>query len=398
MSKLRRLAAVAIIAFGAGAVLGQAIGQPAPDLNVPDYFGTDEHISLNKYRGQILAILFWRSDDKASTAALKKLNDIQASFVNKGVAVLALSNEGKERAEKAAKEAEVEYLIGYGPGAFDLFELSSWPRVYLLDPQGIIVWKGPPDDGLKDVIADQIERTPPAGLDAAVLQGRYDEAVRLKDAKEIGRAYSIVSSVVEAAAEGGGLAKKAQSLKEELEKASSEALERVREAVRDKKYEEAANLAAALQVHFEGGEIGRDLSEQIDKIRSDDDGKSKLSEALRQARATRELDQAAGLEAAKEYSRALDAYRTITETQAGTTAAAEADKAIERIKSDASIKKHLADGQAEDEAYRWLDIADRYLRLDMKDKAREFYERVVKVHPDSRAAKRARERLRDLKG
>ncbi len=397
MNAAARFALAAIVASAAAAAFGQAIGQPAPDLNVPDYFGTKDHISLDNYRGRILAILFWRDDDR-SLAALKKLNEINSQLENKGVAVLAMTTESRERAEKVIKDNELHYVVGYGPGLFDVFEVSSWPRVYLIDPQGILVWKGPPDDSLKNVIADQVERTPPAGLDAAVLQGRYDQAARLRDDKEIGRAYTIIRGVAEAAAEGSGLAKRAEALREELEKAAREQLDKVRQAVNGKKYEEAATLAAPLQVHFEGSDISRELNEQIDKIRADDDGKSKLSEASREARATRELDRAAGLENAKEYARALDAYRAVTETHAGTKAAEEADKAVERIKSDAAIKKQLAESQAEEEANRWLDIADRYVRLEMKEQAREYYERIVKEHPDSRAAKRARDRLRDLSG
>lgn len=391
------IATIAIVAFAGAAAFGQAIGQPAPDLNVPDYFGTKDHLSLDNYRGRILAILFWR-DDERSIAALKRLNEIDSQFEKQGVAVIAITTEGKERVEKVSKDNELHYVIGYGGGLFDLFEVSSWPRVYLVDPQGIVVWKGPADDALKAVIADQIERTPPAGLDAAVLQGRYDQAAKLRDDKEIGRAYTIIRGVAEAAAEGSGLAKRAEELKEELEKAAREQLDKVREAVNGKKFDEAAALAAPLEVHFESSDISRDLNEQIDKIRADDDGKSKLSDALREARAMRELDRAAGLENAKEYGRALDAYRAVTETHAGTKAAEEADKAVQRIKTDAAIKKQLAESQAEDEANRWLDIADRYVRLEMKEQAREFYERIVKEHPDSRAAKRARDRLRDLKG
>ena len=37
-------------------------------------------------------------------------------------------------------------------------------------------------------------------------------------------------------------------------------------------------------------------------------------------------------------------------------------------------------------------------RLDMPEQAKEYYQKVIKSHPDSRAAKRASEMLKKLKG
>ncbi|MGE3182148.1 MAG: tol-pal system YbgF family protein, partial [Phycisphaerae bacterium] len=63
---------------------------------------------------------------------------------------------------------------------------------------------------------------------------------------------------------------------------------------------------------------------------------------------------------------------------------------------DAEMRKVIRAHYDEVQADRWYDIGNRFAKLELYKEAAEYFTRVTKEHPNSTAAKRAEERLKEL--
>lgn len=393
-----RILIVCCLAAFCGAAGGQKIGRPAPEINAPDFFGKGKSLSIDRYRGKILVLAFWRADHKPSDQAIEILGRIHSRLGNKGVVILAMTADSKQVAERVIKEKSIRFQTGSGRGVQETYEVSSIPRVYLIDTLGTVVWKGSPTDDLEARIREQMIRTPPAGSDAALLRKKFSEAEALAKSGDLGRAFLLAGNVAEVAAKDSSLAKRAAKLKESLEKSAQKRLDEVRSALRSRKFEQAGTLAAMLSVYFSATEVGGETKPEVDRIRADSKGKDAYNKAVKAARAVRQTDQAAATEQSKQYKRAVEIYQEVVDKYADTEGSKTAAAAIKRINSDSAVKRHIKAVRADQQADRWLDIGERFDRLDMPEQAKEYYQKVIKSHPDSRAAKRASEMLKKLRG
>jgi tetratricopeptide (TPR) repeat protein len=368
---------------------GQKIGKPAPEVTF-----SNSSFSIESNNGKILVLVFWRSDDQRSIDAIPILNDVYEKLRSKGVVIMALTSEEKDTVQKAKKDLGIRYRTGWSGNWHQTYEVSSFPRAVLIDTVGTVVWKGNPSDDLELRIREQLIRTPTAGSNTAALRTRLSEAEQLSNPDDLGRAFLLAGNVAEVAEEESDIAKKAEKLKEQLEKSAADRLEEVRKALRSSDFEKAGELAAMLGVYFKSAQVGRDAKQEIDRIRADSKGKDAYNKAVKAARAVRQTDVAAAMEKSKQYHRAIEAYQEVVDKYSGAEAAKTAGDAIERIKNDPAVKRHLKSVRADEQADRWFDIGERFDRLDMAKEAKEYYEKVVTTHPDSRAAKRARAKLK----
>jgi len=147
---------------------------------------------------------------------------------------------------------------------------------------------------------------------------------------------------------------------------------------------------------MEGTTIASEAQTEISRLLGDREVKPKMRKALDNAKGLVLNDTAAEHEAAKRFQDAVAVYRETTEKYPETEAAAAAEKAIDRISKDPEVRKAIAELRASEEAERWLDIAERFARVEMYGKAREYYEQLLAKYPDSPAAAKAKERLKTL--
>jgi tetratricopeptide (TPR) repeat protein len=134
----------------------------------------------------------------------------------------------------------------------------------------------------------------------------------------------------------------------------------------------------------------------IGQMSADRELKKLIREALENAEGELLNDQAAGLEDDEYYVDAKEIYEKVIKEHADTDAAQEAERRLERIERDTTIQKKIAERRAREQAVRWLDIGDRFAALKLYDEAREHYQRLIREHPDTLAAARAKERLSAL--
>jgi len=371
------------------------LGERLPELVAADWGNTETRPTLDRLRERIVVLFFFRTDD-TSVDAFPILSQVHKNFSQRGVVVIGLTPQSKEAAENIIKGKELRFIVGYGVATEERYQVSAFPKVYLLDTAGRLVDRFHPGDGLEEKISAQIRRTPPAGSDVATLKSRYEQARGAYTKGEYGRAYALAQDVKKVADENSNIGRAVAELLKQIEEAARKWLDEAREAAGANEHDKACRILAELSVCFAGTQVAADADTEIGRLMGMRELKPKLRKALDNAKGQFLNDQAAAHEAGNRFLEALQLYREVTEEYPETDAAKAAEQAIERINSDDRIQQKITALWAEEEADRWLDIAERFAKVEMYDKAREFYQRILDTHPKAAAATRAKERLAKL--
>lgn len=373
------------------------IGEPAPEVElrrIGTHDNTEEKIKLVGKRGIMVVLYFWRPSDATSVEYLDTLAKVEKL---PGVDVLLISMEKEEETNRALSDKDFGFVwIAYeAQGGARLYDVSHFPRCYIVDPNGILVWRGHPGE-VEQKLKEQIRITPPAGADAAALRSKLARSREALSRKHYGRAFTLARQVVDLTAESDENHGPAVQLRDEIEGKAREWLDEARKLADDKKYEEACRIVAEMKVRMEGREIVKDVETEITRLRGARESKKMLDDTLRDLRATLQMEQAQELVELKRYVDADRAYRSIIESFEESPVAKQADEALTKLRQDPKtlelIKAHYTQVQAE----RWMDLGDRFAKLNFPVQAREYYERIIKEHGGTDTAKRAEKKLKEL--
>ena len=375
-----------------------ALGERAPDPNAESWVNTPESGStaptLSRYRGRLVAYYFFRTDGTAADTIPDVL--AVAKKFSKQVVFIGFTPQARDQAEPVIKAKKITFMVGCGAKMEEKYSLAAPPCVYLMDTRGRFVGRFHPSEDLEARIQAQIEKTPPAGSDSQEIKNRKRQAETAFQEKQLGKAYSIareLSKVVDKESSDG---KSIAELMKRLEQAGQKLLDEAKEKASGNDADAALKTLAELRVCFEGVTVGANAEGELGRLMGDNRLKSKVRKAIENAKGEQLNDLAADSEASRRYLEALNTYRQVMEEYADTAAAKAAEAAIDRIGSDAEAQKLMQSIWADEEAERWLGLADGYAKIELYDKARELYTKIIEAHPEARATARAKERLAKL--
>ena len=123
------------------------INQPAPDFELPDPEGRLHRLS--DQRGRIVIVNFWSCECPHSERMDRALLSMLAQW-RADVALLTIAANRSENVE-AVKTAAAErrlpgVLLDADCAVADLYEAQTTPHVYVIDRDGILRYRGAPDD------------------------------------------------------------------------------------------------------------------------------------------------------------------------------------------------------------------------------------------------------------
>ncbi len=397
-----------MLGCGCGVAVAQKVGLPAPDIkneNRNEQQRSEEFTEflVSEIRGRIGVLFFFRSTDPESGEVAPTLNQINEKYRGQGVRVFGFTPENKEKGEEFAKAKEISFTWHWGNASAAVYDVVSYPYVFIIDPSGVITWKGHPLDELERRIKEQIVRTPPIGVDESALNAKLERAESYKSQGEFGKANTLAAQVRLITEEGNAAHEKAKTLQESLLESAKKWLEEAREAYRNKEYDKAVRIVAEVNVRFatdkkEGPEADllAESDTEIGRLRGDIETKAMISRAIDNARGELKNDEAAELERMRDYAAAMRLYRSVIEEYPKLAAGKAAKEALERLTTDPKLQAEISRIRAAERAQRLFDIAERYARVEMYDVAREQYQKIVKDYPREPVAQRAREALRSL--
>jgi hypothetical protein len=400
MNATIRLLAGAVLAGVLAAASAQEVGERAPDLELRG--GEGEQSSsvplLERYKNRIIVLVFWRSIDAGSVELFPMLNALHENYLKRGVVLIGLTDEKKEKADATYKGKEGKFTHYTGINPEDPYRFPAPAYAYIIDIHGNIAYaRFHAGSGLEERIKEVMAKGPPVGADEQSVKLRVTKLAQLLNKGDLGRAYTIfrdLKAVVEE--KEGPLAEQLQQLDEQFKQGAQAWLKRARDQVTVRDYKPACRALAELDVRFVDSDIQEEVDREIGRLQGDNNTKEMIRQALDNAEGELRNDDAAALEESRLYLDALEVYREVTEEYEGTEAAKVARSAIERLNSDPAVQQDIQKLKAAEQAERGYDLGDRFARVDLFDLARQQFEKVVREHPDTLAAKKARDRLDNL--
>ena len=134
------------------------LGDPAPPITIKEWIkGKPVQIKA----GTNIYVLVFCTLSRANDFALTNLSNLQTIYQDKGVVVVAISDEPAEqlKAFVQLKEAKIEFAVAADDASRTMinyqqaFEQVALPRAYVVGKDGKVLWYGHPLlDGLGDVV------------------------------------------------------------------------------------------------------------------------------------------------------------------------------------------------------------------------------------------------------
>jgi len=434
-----------IYVLGAGVLAwGQEVGEPAPELLVPDKERSKELVSLfERYPNRILVLYYWSSTNSRSLELFKLLNDLHDKYYPRGVTIVGLAVEREQKIKKIREEYKPKFELVWQEGGIPRLSWlhAKWrfpapPLAYIIDKYGRVAYaRFNPEEGLEEKIQAVLEKTPTVAATDERLRTSFERVSAYLKNGEVGRAFRLAQELEDCLRDTDeARQERVEQVMKQVRAAAQAQLEAALADIRNENYEVAARKLADLSVNLqvrtdkdaarrgsssrtrqaprpagparpgqpgaaatpepkEIKEIKEQVEQEIGRLQGDAYTKAIMLKALDHARGEKKNDQAAELLEAGYYFDARELCRLVTQQYAGTEAAAKAQAAIDRINNDPKMREKIRADQAAEQALRWLDIADRYARVEMFDLAREYYHKVIVAFSDSAAAQKARTAL-----
>ncbi len=117
-----------------------AAGDEAPQFSLPQ-LDTDDAISLNSLRPQVVLLEFWTSSCVGCIGATPKLNRLHERYRQQGFMVLSVNmdGDGGQQAREVVRERGIKYPVLIDPGQVaQRYGVYATPTAILLDAQGKI--------------------------------------------------------------------------------------------------------------------------------------------------------------------------------------------------------------------------------------------------------------------
>ena len=138
-----------------------SIGKEAPDMTLQGW--NDQSYQLSDLRGNFVILYFWAAMDARSRKVNQEMKSFYASHKDKGMEIFAVSFDNKEEMWKSAIKVDqldwihVSDLKGIYSPVLKLYQVpKKLPYLYLLDHDGIIIYKGHNYGELEEILISSL--------------------------------------------------------------------------------------------------------------------------------------------------------------------------------------------------------------------------------------------------
>lgn len=145
------LAVLVVLYFTSVRSVNLIDGGPATEISAARWFNTIEPFSLATSAGKIRVIEFWATWCGPCMESIPHLNQLAQLRPNE-VVVVGLTEEQPDRIADFIREHNMQYAIGAGSTSGRDYDVNYLPDAFVVDPEGTIVWRGDPRNGLEQVI------------------------------------------------------------------------------------------------------------------------------------------------------------------------------------------------------------------------------------------------------
>jgi len=137
-----------------------AVGQQAPEISAQSWLNT-QPLTLAGLRGQVTVVEFWATWCGPCRTSIPHLNELHQRFSPQGVTIIGLTNEDPRQVdvEGFARELDMQYPVAMGSQSINDYGVTGIPHAFVVNREGIVVWRGHPMAGLDQVIEEVLAGT-----------------------------------------------------------------------------------------------------------------------------------------------------------------------------------------------------------------------------------------------
>ena len=120
-------------------------GEVLPEINAAAWYPPDSGVTLTELRGKFVLLEFWRTKCQYCAKGHILMAHMQQKYGDK-VAVIGLCKEPPEKTLPFVEKLALSYPMGVGSTTPREWRVPKVPYVFLIDPEGRLLWVSKPDD------------------------------------------------------------------------------------------------------------------------------------------------------------------------------------------------------------------------------------------------------------
>jgi thiol-disulfide isomerase/thioredoxin len=150
------LGAAVLVVAGAAMSAELKEGAVAPEINAKGWLNS-EALTLAGLKDKVAVVEFWATWCPPCRKSIPHLIELAGKYKDKGVVVIGLTDEPKEKVEAFAKQMKMTYPVGVGSTSSREYGVSGIPHAFVV-VGGKIVWHGHPMNGLDKAVEDAVKK------------------------------------------------------------------------------------------------------------------------------------------------------------------------------------------------------------------------------------------------